>query len=341
MQIGGWLLLVPLFSGMALIVYSDLTTALTIGFLRQAIGFGLTLGLWRIYRRWPAASFQLARHAWKIILWCLLAVAIDVMVADLARRALPLAAPPPLVQYGAIVVRLAVYVAWSALYFVIRQELESRANELRLAQAESANREAELQQLRAQVHPHFVFNALNNIIGEAETSPAAVIDTAHAVADYLRYSLSQRGHHARLGDELHAMANYLHVERSHRGRDRLDWRIDASDGARAAVAPTALIQPLVENAIKYGIRSSPLPLRLTITARTHDGTLVVAVENTGAWIEHPAGDKPRSSTGIGLANLRRRLELLYGDGARLEIATPAGSVRVEVTLPLTTESAPA
>jgi len=335
LQIAGWLLVIPFFSGVAMVVFGDLKTSLAVGVARQIIGFGLTLGMWRIYRRWPAATFRFATHVWKIFACCVLATAADVALSEPARILLNIAEPPPLAFHGVIFVRLALYVAWSALYFAIRQELETRDTALRLARAEAANREAELQFLRAQVNPHFLFNALNTIIAQAETNPAKVADTTHAVADYLRYSLSHVAHRAPLGDELTAMDNYLHVESAGFGPDRLDWRIEASDEARNALAPTALVQPLIENALKYGLRTSPPPLRLRVNARTEAGALVVTVENSGTWITRAPGEKARDSTGIGLGNLRRRLELLCGPEARLETGTAVGGVLVEVRLPFT------
>jgi LytS/YehU family sensor histidine kinase len=333
LQMGGWLLVVPLSASVAALVFRDSGTIFLFGVLRQGFGFGLSLGLWWFYRRWPAASFKLARHTGQIVVACLLAAVADVLLTAAVHLALTLPPVPAFVERGTVFSRLALYVAWSALYFVIRQELETRGTELRLARAEAANREAELQLLRAQVNPHFLFNALSTIISQAETNPPAVAGTTHAVADYLRYSLTHGSHQAPLGEELTAMAAYLYVERASQGPERLDWSIDASDAARLALVPTALVQPLIENALKYGLRTSPPPLRLRVQARVEPGEIIVAVENTGAWISRASGEKSSDSTGIGLSNLRRRLELLYGPAARLDTTTPAGLVRLEVRLP--------
>jgi len=333
LQCSGWLLVMGVSVSVATLVFRDPGTILLFSVVRQALGFGLTLGLWRFYRRWPAANFNIGRHAGPIMLACIAVAAADVLLTDGVHLALHLPAVPLFVERGTVFSRLALYVAWSALYFVIRQELETRSTELRLARAEAANREAELQLLRAQVNPHFLFNALGTIIAEAETNPAAVVTTTHAVADYLRYSLSHGAHRAPLGEELAAMSAYLHVERAGQGAARLEWSIDASDAARLASVPTALVQPLIENALKYGLRTSPAPLRLRVGARIEVGEVIVTVENSGTWITRTPGEKTRDSTGIGLANLRRRLELLCGPSARLDTTAPAGFVRVEVHLP--------
>jgi LytS/YehU family sensor histidine kinase len=339
LQIGGWFLAIPFFTGIVMVAYADLGTAFQVAVLRQVTGFGLTLGLWLFYRRWPAAYFQLAPHAWKIVLGCVVVTGIDYLLMGLSRELLALPAVDEAVLRGAAIMRFAVFVAWSALYFGIRQELESRETELRLARAEAANREAELQLLRAQMNPHFIFNALNTIIAEAEENSAAAIETTHAVADYLRYSLSQRAHRAPLGSELEAMTNYLRVERTHHGEQRLAWEINASPEARAAYAPTAFVQPLIENALKYGLRTSPLPMQLRVLATVSGDELSVVVENSGAWVPPSPDGESRDSTGIGLTNLRRRLVLLCGEQTRLDVTTPPGFVRIEVRLPLTPTAA--
>lgn len=323
----------PFFAAVAAIVFPDLGTVVLIGITRQAISFFGSLGLWRIYRRWPAADFKLATHAWQIVLYCVLVTLVDAVVAEGARIALGIPPPPDVAQIGSLIVRFAIYLAWSALYFAIRQELERHATELRLARAEAANREAELQLLRAQVNPHFLFNALNALIGYAETNPGEVVNTTHAIADYLRYSLSHGSHRAPLGHELDAMAGYLLIAAAHHSLHGLDWNIEATDEARHALAPTALVQPLVENAIKYGLPSSPPPLRLRVTALAENGFLVVAVENSGRWLEPGSAERKQPSTGIGLNNVRRRLELLCGERAALNVTTPPGFVRVEARLP--------
>ncbi|MBK8857502.1 MAG: histidine kinase [Opitutaceae bacterium] len=341
LQVGGWLLAIPFFTGIVMVVFSDPATALKVGVVRQFAGFIVTLGLWRIYRRWPAARFELAQRAWQIVLCCIAATGIDFLLGEAGRNLLSLPSLPETVLRGSLFLRFAVFGAWSALYFVIRQELESRETELRLARVEAVNREAELQLLRAQMNPHFIFNALNTIVAEAEENSAAVIATTHAVADYLRYSLSHRAHRAPLGDELDAMANYLRVERTHLGEQQFNWQITAAADARAALTPTAFVQPLIENAVKYGLRTSPPPLQLRVTATVLGNELSVVVENSGRWIQRRPGEETADSTGIGLANVRRRLVLLCGENARLDITSPDGFVRIEARLPLLTAEPPA
>jgi hypothetical protein len=225
--------------------------------------------------------------------------------------------------------RCATYAFWGCLYVGINHFIDTTHGRLRLARLEAETRESELRLLRAQVNPHFLFNALNTILAVAD-HPQRVTETTHALADYLRFSLAQNSELHPLGKELDALENYLQVEKI-RFEERLEYTLEVDAAARRQLVPGALVQPLLENAIKYGQCTSPQPLRLAIrTQKRADGGLSLVVENSGHWVEPGSGD----STGIGLANLRRRLELLYGDRATLSIETAADQVCVRVELPI-------
>ena len=222
--------------------------------------------------------------------------------------------------------RFVAYSGWMILYFVINDLIESNSARLRLERLKSEMVESELRLLRAQVNPHFLFNALTSIIGEAR-HPDRVTQLTHSLASFLRFSLSQSTALQALGDELTALEGYLQVEKI-RFEDRLEYTVVVDPAARQMQVPSALVQPLVENAIKFGQRTSPRPLRLAIHAQALPEGLRIEVSNTGKWVEEGSGD----STGIGLANLRRRLQLLCGDHAwvRHEVLDDRVVVRVLV-----------
>lgn len=329
-QIGGWLLFMPLATGFALIAFNDPGNILLTGFIRQVVSFGLTLALWRYFRRWPVETFRLARYVPQIAFACVAVTAVDTVLVEVLRWALEIKPASPLAQQGSVPLRMSIYLAWTSLYFMIRQELEARNRGLRLAQAELAAREAELASLRAQVNPHFLFNALNSILAECNDSAPAARAITRSLADYLRAALLQRDHYAPLGEEVDAIAAYLNVEKA-RFEERLVHEFVIEPAAREAVVPITVLLPLVENAMKYGMRTSPSPLRINITATLRDECLTLTVENSGHWFEPVPG--ATDSTQIGLANLRRRLALLFGDDAALTIYHDAERVRIVVTLP--------
>jgi hypothetical protein len=233
-----------------------------------------------------------------------------------------------LYQESSGLLRTSVYVLWIALYYGLNYFIQTRDNHLRMIMLESETRDSELRLLRAQVNPHFLFNALNSIIAEAE-QPSRVIEITQMVADYLRFSISQKGDLHPFGAELDALESYLRLEKI-RYEERFEYTLEVSHGVRLQQVPYALMQPLLENAVKYGMQTSPRPLRVSLRARLDGGLLVLEVENSGHWVV----DGGSVSTGIGLGNLRRRLELLYGNLASIESVVHPASVLLRVVLPL-------
>ena len=225
------------------------------------------------------------------------------------------------------VLRSAIFGFWILLYFVINYWLDSRAALLRTAQLELDKQASDLKLLRAQVNPHFLFNSLNSILAVCD-EPQKVTAITQALSDYLRFSL--RGGDARqpLGEELDALDSYLRVEKI-RFTDRLEYTIQASAAARSKLVPGALVQPLVENAIKFGQHTSPRPLRIAVQAHLRERDLEVLVENSGHWVS----ETDPSSTGIGLSSLRQRLNLLCGSLATVTVKTPPDRVILQVILP--------
>ena len=218
-----------------------------------------------------------------------------------------------------------IFFMWQAVYF--GASLWSDSIELISRQQKS-----ELSLLRYQLQPHFLFNALTAVMA-VSGDKVKVEELTQSLADYLRFSLNKRNDdYSPLGEELEALENYLHVEKI-RFAEKLEYRIDADQEARASTVPSHLVQPLVENAIKYGQQTSPLPLSILIQVKRCDDLLQLTVENTGAWVEPSASSRDRGM-GIGVHNLQRRLQLLFGDRASLIYERSSQLVRAMVTLPI-------
>ena len=224
-------------------------------------------------------------------------------------------------------IRFATYGAWILLYLVINNLIESNSARLRLERLKAGMIESELRLLRSQVNPHFMLNALNSIIAETDR-PERVSRITHGLAAYLRFSLSQNLELQPLGEELAALEGYLEVEKI-RFEERLEYSLIADADARGLRVPGALVQPLLENAIKFGQRTSPRPLRIDIHARSGPEGLRIEVMNSGKWV--PEGG--RDSTGTGLLNLRRRLQLSCGDGASVTHEVVKDRVIFRVVVP--------
>jgi hypothetical protein len=256
--------------------------------------------------------------------------------------------------FATFLLRLTTYSGWTFFFLKLLADLHRE-------KLDRKNRQAELSLLRAQVHPHFLFNSLNTIVAEAGDPERVKQITTH-LSEYLRFSLKQASAGdfpaQALGEELKALDDYLQIHHI-RFEEKLVSSIDAGEEVRSELVPQALVQPLLENAIAYGQRTSPLPLTIAITARITEGKIVILVENSGRWIgngiegaEGSGADnaarittalatRTGESTGTGLRNLHRRLELIYGAKASLEIEQPPGKVRVRVTVPLSAKATPA
>lgn len=225
-----------------------------------------------------------------------------------------------------LTVRAVTLLFWFLLYFGIKAQRESAHLKLEI-------QEAEIKQLRSNVDPHFLFNALATIMAVRKEEEKVALVT-QALADYLRFSLSQHQGNKKiflhpLGEELEALKNYLGVEKVRFGENLL-WHFEIGEGAEEFMVPSALVQPLLENAIKYGQLTSPKPLIITVAARIQERKLLLSVENTGSWETRV---EPGASLGSGIANLERRLELLYRGAASLSFETSGDHVRAHLVIP--------
>jgi two-component system LytT family sensor kinase len=199
--------------------------------------------------------------------------------------------------------------------------------------------EAELRALRAQLNPHFLFNALTTIGHLIQTAPPRALDTLLRLTALLRAVLRSEGEFTTLGREMQMVAAYLDIERA-----RFEWRLRTTVDVPAALSalrvPPLVLQPIVENAVKHGISQRRDGGEVAIRARveSHPGVgrqLVLSVRDTGAGCS--ADDLRRGRVrGVGLQNVERRLAHQYGDAASLTIDTrlEAGTT-VEIRLPVT------
>jgi two-component system LytT family sensor kinase len=202
--------------------------------------------------------------------------------------------------------------------------------------------EAELRALRAQLNPHFLFNALTTIGYLIQVAPSRALNTLMRLTSLLRAVLRSEGEMSTLGRELDLIEAYLDIERA-RFEDRLSVRIEVAAALRDLPIPPLLIQPLVENAIKHGIAPGRRGGEIALTAHLEPGLgrdrLIVVVRDSGAGAteaELMAGRRE----GVGLSNVELRLMRLYGPTAGLTIHSgPGVGTVVEVRLPVTIESA--
>jgi signal transduction histidine kinase len=224
--------------------------------------------------------------------------------------------------------------AWSLLYFGVRHHDALRAERERSLRAEAEAQRSQLEALRYQLHPHFLFNTLNAIstlVADGRNADAGRMISR--LSDFLRLTLAAPAvHEVPLADEVDFVRRYLDIEQVRLG-ERLSVRVDVEPAVWGARVPYLLLQPIVENAVRHGVAAREDGGSVAIEARRHGRVLRIVVADDGpGWAGSsngaPAGER------IGLANTRARLRRLYGESHRLDIAADGAGVRVTMELPL-------
>jgi K+-sensing histidine kinase KdpD len=216
------------------------------------------------------------------------------------------------------------------------EALEGRERAVRASQLEAQVVQARLEALRAQLNPHFLFNALNTVAMLVRLNANAdALKAVVSLSEVLRQALAGRGaQEVALREELSLVDHYLQVEQL-RFRDRLRVSVEADPQTLEASVPSLILQPLVENAIRHGVARRDEGGRVEITGRRETGRLVLEVRDDGPGF--PRGWDPAASGRVGLANTRERLERLYGAAFKFETRNaPAGGAVVRVEIPYRT-----
>jgi len=307
-----------------------------------------SLGLRKLYQHW-----RQQQHSQSATLGLLIGAALlGALAVDLLHYWLlwPLAQLPLLWQgpvftwfdaqpIGAKMPLLVVlYLVWSMLYLTLSRQLDIRHAEQQRQQLELHMTEARLSSLLAQLSPHFMFNCINNI-------RALILEDSHSArqmlthfADLLRYQITtQSDALVPLREELQVLDDYLALLRI-QFEQRLQWQTAVSPDCLARPVPRLALQLLVENAVKHGIsrRQAGGCIELTVE-RLGSQQWQLQVSNPGLLLAQHAPEQPQTkapgNTGTGLANLRQRLALLYGDAASLQLLQDGDRVRARITLP--------
>ncbi|MBC7797051.1 MAG: histidine kinase [Pyrinomonadaceae bacterium] len=210
---------------------------------------------------------------------------------------------------------------------VLRVSHERCEQEIRQQSIGKLASEAELRALRAQLNPHFLFNALTTIGYLIQTSPEKASETLMRLTRLLRGVLRSNAEFTTLGDEIEFIKSYLDIEKA-RFEERLTVKVEIARDLLNLRVPTLILQPLVENAIKHGITPKKIGGEIRITARTANNNLILEVTDTGANL------KNELSNGIGLTNIEQRLRSHFGVNGRLIIANNGFETTAQITLPL-------
>jgi hypothetical protein len=226
-------------------------------------------------------------------------------------------------------VNLPVYAGFVLAWHAGTYYREARDRQMRAVELEGLLHQSQLEALRSQLNPHFLFNALHSMAELVHADPKLAEQLLVRLGELLRQVLqSTNRQEVTLGEELEFIRGYVEIEQMRLGeRLQVSWDIDETLGQ--ARVPSLVLQPLVENAVQHGIAATRGPGTLSIAARREGEYLQLEVRDNGPG---PRGDPAQRSQGIGLANTRARLQRLYGERQSFEILTGAG-MAVRLRLP--------
>ncbi len=323
LQTAGWLL----YFGISLLsasVRGNLTTFILVRYATAATGgFLASSSLRYLYKRIKIRERSIYSLSFLTIIFSLLGANLVIWIANFLRYPYSgmkaLTTNPTLMSYlSRVVWWFTPLIAWSALYlgmkfwqeWIIQKERTEKANAL--AQA------AQLQMLRYRMNPHFLFNSLNSIRALISESKSSAKRMVTELSEYLRYSLVSRNHEeVPLKEEMESVRHYFNIQKI-RYENKLEVSFDIDPAVEEYPIVSYIIHPLAENAVKHGMRTSPMPLKIQITAKFHQGSLTIEVRNSGTWIE--AADKKKGTViPSGLANVRQRLVESYPGKHHFEI----------------------
>ncbi len=248
--------------------------------------------------------------------------------------------PSGLQFFGAILLDFTLLVAWAGLYYGINFYILIEEQNDQLLRLETQSSNAHLAMLRYQLNPHFLFNTLNSIstlvlLKQTERANAML----SRLSSFLRYTLANEPTaRVPLAQEVETLKLYLEIERM-RFEDRLRPSFDIDPRVTRARLPSLLLQPLVENAIKYAVTPQEEGAEIKISAQQVGNRVQITVSDTGPGLQEGAVTR-HSSTGVGLANIRDRLVQAFGEEQRFETkANEEGGFCVEIDIPLQFEEA--
>jgi len=227
-----------------------------------------------------------------------------------------------------IVTGVMFYALLVTIYYLLINFRELKEKSQREAKLTGLLKEAELNMLRSQIRPHFLFNSLNSISALTMTDPARAQEMVIKLSEFMRYTLNlPDSMMSTLEKELHHVELYLDIEKV-RFSDRLIFEKSIEPGSETWKLPVMILQPLIENSVKYGVYESSDPTRISLEARVDDGVLDIRVGNT-----YDPEAITKKGTGTGLKNIQGRLLNLYGTSTLMKIKSSENYFEVHLRIP--------
>ncbi|WP_020399458.1 sensor histidine kinase [Kordiimonas gwangyangensis] len=273
--------------------------------------------LYRLAREWPLQ--------WLLLFVVVICGACGLLFSMIELYIAPMIVPglPPftgLEMFGNAMFETTALFAWSALYFGYHYYQSMREQQEQVLKATAMAHQAQLKMLRYQLNPHFLFNTLNAISTLVlERAEADANKMLTKLSSFLRFTLvNQPTQRITLEQELYALGLYLDIENVRFG-DRLKVDFDIEEDAKTALIPSLLLQPLIENAIKYAIAPSIEGGTISVAAHVDGGNLAIVLKDTGPGIEDLDNIVSQSGSGVGIVNTKERLMQIYGPNHRISL----------------------
>lgn len=303
--------------------------------LLTATGYSITLLMAAIYRRLIQMK-EIYTWVGSILVVVLAAAAFSAIETwSVATFIQPGTRPEGIRFLGAILLTVSLLIAWSALYYSINFYilLEEQSDRLLRLEAQASN--AQLAMLRYQLNPHFLFNTLNSIstlvlLKQTERANAML----SRLSSFLRYTLvNEPTAMVTVAQEIETLKLYLEIEKM-RFEERLRAHFSVDQSCNRALLPSLLLQPLIENAIKYAVTPQEDGADINIEVRRQTDRVLISVVDSGPGADAQYTARAAESTGVGLANIRDRLAQAYGDNQRFETQSEeTGGFRVFIEIP--------
>ncbi|MFT4682655.1 MAG: sensor histidine kinase YesM [Flavobacteriales bacterium] len=335
-QLGGWGLFLIVILVANFLQASFLWSKIALAFAVFGFGFVST----SLYRAYVKKNDWISREPRRLVLpifmgslitsltWTLLFLSVQLMIDSVSETQ---SSSFELVQLiVSFLNNLFLVLLWSLFYFAYHYFTIAQTARVARYKSEAAARDAQLNTLKGQINPHFMFNSLNNIRALMLEDVSRSREMVTKLSDLLRYSMTNSEKRVvPLREEIAVVRDFLDLNKI-QFEEKLRYQFEIDSSLNEIQIPPMIIQILVENSVKHGISSSVKGGDVFVAARKEGNQLILEVSNSGKW----STDTKRSdSHGIGLPNIRRRLQIIYGDQASLHISQENDLVTARIRLP--------
>jgi sensor histidine kinase YesM len=226
-----------------------------------------------------------------------------------------------------------IFLCITSIYLLSYYWIEFQDQKEKTLSATLLANEAQLKMLQYQINPHFLFNTITSVLSLIDENKSKAKNVLMSLSEYFRYTLNNKnGETVELSKEVEAIKKYLDIQKV-RFEEKLEIEYCIDSKAEKLKVPFFILHPLVENAVKYGIKTSPLPLKIKIALLlVEHKNLWIEVINSGKIISSDSELRNTMSTSTGIDNLKKRLEIIYGEESSFSLTEENGNVRASISI---------